>query len=69
VHGGTKTNVVPDRVELDIDNIPLDDPASYELLRSGDSIGVFQLAGGPMRRLMRALAPTSFEAVAALVGR
>jgi len=31
------------------------------------SIGVFQLEGGPMRSLMRSLAPSSFEDVAALV--
>ena len=31
------------------------------MLRKGDSIGVFQLEGGPMRTLMRALAPTSFD--------
>ena len=37
------------------------------LLRKGDSIGVFQLEGGPMRALMRSLAPTSFDDVAALV--
>ena len=34
---------------------------------AGDSIGVFQLEGGPMRSLMRSLAPTSFDDVAALV--
>jgi DNA polymerase III subunit alpha len=51
----------------DIDNIPLDDPKTLELLRRGDSIGVFQLEGGPMRALMRSLAPTSFDDVAALV--
>jgi len=54
-------------VDLDIDTIPLDDPKTYELLRAGDSIGVFQLEGGAMRQLMRSLAPTSFEDVAALV--
>jgi len=54
-------------VELDIDAVPLDDDATLELLRNGDSIGVFQLEGGPMRALMRSLAPTSFEDVAALV--
>ena len=54
-------------VDLDIDTIPLDDPRTYELLRAGDSIGVFQLEGGAMRQLMRSLAPTSFEDVAALV--
>ncbi|MDZ7734070.1 MAG: DNA polymerase III subunit alpha [Acidimicrobiia bacterium] len=41
--------------------------ARYELLQRGESIGVFQLEGGPMRTLMKSLAPTSFEDVAALV--
>ncbi len=54
-------------VELDIDDLPLDDDATYEMLQAGDSIGVFQLEGGPMRALMRSLAPTGFEDVAALV--
>jgi DNA polymerase III subunit alpha len=54
-------------IELDIDNVPLDDEKTYELLRRGDTIGVFQLEGGPMRALIRSLAPTSFEDVAALV--
>ncbi|MGE3620903.1 MAG: DNA polymerase III subunit alpha [Acidimicrobiia bacterium] len=54
-------------VDLDIDAIPLDDEETLALLRRGDSIGVFQLEGGPMRALMRSLAPTSFEDVAALV--
>ncbi len=54
-------------IDLDIDNVALDDEKTYELLRAGDSIGVFQLEGGAMRTLMRSLAPTSFEDVAALV--
>jgi DNA polymerase-3 subunit alpha len=54
-------------VDLDIDAVPLDDEPTLELLRRGDSIGVFQLEGGPMRALMRSLAPTSFDDVAALV--
>jgi DNA polymerase-3 subunit alpha len=52
---------------LDIDNVPLDDEATLEMLCNGDSMGVFQLEGGPMRALMRSLAPTSFDDVAALV--
>jgi DNA polymerase III subunit alpha len=52
---------------LDIDHVPLDDERTYEMLRKGDSVGVFQLEGGPMRALMRSLAPTCFEDVAALV--
>jgi DNA polymerase-3 subunit alpha len=51
----------------DIDELPLDDPKTFELLRRADSIGVFQLEGGPMRTLLRSLAPTTFEDVAALI--
>jgi len=51
----------------DVDAIALDDGPTLELLRRGDSIGVFQLEGTNMRALMRALAPTSFDDVAALV--
>jgi DNA polymerase-3 subunit alpha len=54
-------------VEVDIDDVDLDDAATFDLLQRGDSIGVFQLEGGAMRALMRSLAPTCFEDVAALV--
>ena len=54
-------------IELDIDRVPLDDEPTYQLLCRGDSVGVFQLEGGPMRALMRSLQPTTFEDVAALV--
>ncbi len=51
---------------VDIDRVPLDDPLVYQMLQRGDSIGIFQLEGGPMRALMRSLAPDSFEDIAAL---
>ncbi|MGD0442096.1 MAG: DNA polymerase III subunit alpha [Acidimicrobiales bacterium] len=51
----------------DIDSVPLDDEKTYEMLRRGDSIGVFQLEGAAMRSTLRSLAPTSFDDVAALV--
>ncbi|MGB2757196.1 MAG: DNA polymerase III subunit alpha, partial [Acidimicrobiia bacterium] len=54
-------------VRVDIDNVPLDCEKTYAMLQKGDSIGVFQLEGGPMRALMRSLAPNCFEDVAALV--
>jgi DNA polymerase-3 subunit alpha len=54
-------------IEVDIDDVPLDDEATFELLRRGDTIGVFQLEGGPMRALIKSLAPDCFEDVAALV--
>ena len=53
-------------IEVDIDHVALDDEKVYEMLRRGDSIGVFQLEGDKMRQLMRRLAPTSFEDIAAL---
>ena len=54
-------------VTLDMEQLPLDDEATFAMLQEGDSIGVFQLEGGPMRALMRNLRPTCFEDVAALV--
>jgi len=47
--------------------VPLDDETTFEMLRRGDSIGVFQLEGAAMRSTLRSLAPTSFDDVAALV--
>ncbi len=52
---------------FDIDTVSLDDAKVFELLQRGDTMGVFQLESPPMRALMRALAPTSFDDVAALV--
>jgi len=54
-------------VELDIDAVELDDQPTFELLKRGDTIGVFQLESSPMRALIRALSPDSFDDVAALV--
>lgn len=50
----------------DIDNVPLDDQVVYDMLCRGDSIGVFQFEGGPMRALMRNLGPDRFEHLIAL---
>ncbi|HCB34034.1 MAG TPA: DNA polymerase III subunit alpha [Acidimicrobiaceae bacterium] len=54
-------------VAPDIDNVDLDDDATFELLAAGDTLGVFQLESGPVRSLLRSLAPTSLEDVSALV--
>ena len=51
---------------VDIDQIDLEDVATFDLLRRGDTIGVFQLEGGPMRALLRAVAPTTFEDLSAV---
>ncbi|MFP4554319.1 MAG: DNA polymerase III subunit alpha [Actinomycetota bacterium] len=52
---------------IDIDNIPLDDQKTFELLQSGNTIGVFQMEGTAMRALIRSLAPDTFDDVIALV--
>ncbi len=54
-------------IDLDLDTVPLDDPAAYELLGRGDTLGVFQLDGGPMRDLLRRMQPTGFEDVVAVI--
>jgi len=61
-------NIVANRDErVDIDGLGRDDPATYELLGRGDTLGVFQLDGGPMRQLLRAMRPTCFEDIAAVL--
>ncbi|HVA53775.1 MAG TPA: DNA polymerase III subunit alpha [Acidimicrobiales bacterium] len=54
-------------VDVDIDHVALDDPKVFDMLKLGNSIGIFQLEGDKMRQLMRRLSPTSFDDVAALV--
>ncbi|MEV8133907.1 DNA polymerase III subunit alpha [Microbacterium chocolatum] len=53
--------------ELDLEHLELDDRAAYELLARGDTLGVFQLDGGPMRSLLRLLKPDNFEDVSAVI--
>jgi len=48
-------------VKIDIDSIPLDDSATYELFGRGDTIAVFQFDSPPMQNYMRALKPENLE--------
>jgi DNA polymerase-3 subunit alpha len=52
-------------VEIDLATLGLDDKKTYELLSRGDTLGVFQLDGGGMRVLLKAMAPTHFGDIAA----
>jgi DNA polymerase-3 subunit alpha len=54
--------------EIDLDELSktLDDPATYELLGRGDTLGVFQFDGGPMRALLRLMKPDNFEDISAV---
>ncbi|WP_052460470.1 DNA polymerase III subunit alpha [Microbacterium gorillae] len=61
-------NITANRGEtLELENLPLDDRASYDLLARGDTLGVFQLDGGPMRALLRLMKPDNFEDVSAVI--
>ncbi|HSM46037.1 MAG TPA: DNA polymerase III subunit alpha, partial [Acidimicrobiia bacterium] len=52
---------------IDIDDISLDDQKTFELLQTGNTIGVFQMEGTAMRALIRSLRPDTFNDVIALV--
>jgi DNA polymerase III subunit alpha len=52
-------------VQLDLTALPLDDPAAYELLARGDTVGVFQVEGAGVRDMLRKLRPDRFEDIIA----
>jgi DNA polymerase III subunit alpha len=53
--------------ELVLEDLTLDDTEAYELLARGDTLGVFQLDGGPMRSLLRMMKPDNFEDISAVL--
>ncbi len=53
--------------DVDLSLLTLDDPKTFELLGKGETLGVFQLDGGPMRALLRQMAPDSFEDISAVI--
>ena len=54
-------------VEIDIDNLPLDDKKTYELLMKGETDGIFQLESSGMRDLAINLKPDHIEDIIALI--
>jgi len=54
-------------VDIDIENIPLDDKKTFELLSSGQTEGLFQLNGAGMTRYLKELKPTSIHDINAMV--
>ena len=54
-------------IDIDPGKLPLDDPATFELLQKGDTVGVFQLEGQGMRDALRKLKPDRFEDIIAIV--
>ncbi len=53
-------------ITIDIDNIPIDDPKSYELYSTGRTIGTFQFESAGMQKYLRELQPSVFEDLIAM---
>ncbi|MBN9619385.1 MAG: DNA polymerase III subunit alpha, partial [Actinobacteria bacterium] len=49
-----------------LEELELTDPKTFDLLARGDTLGVFQLDGGPMRALLRSMRPDNFEDISAV---
>ncbi len=54
-------------VTIDLNNMPLDDAKTYELLSNAEALGIFQLESSGMRDILRKLKPTNFEDIIAVV--
>lgn len=54
-------------IDLDLQHLPLDDQATYDLLAEGNSTGVFQLESGGMRAILKDLRPNCFEDIIAVI--
>ncbi|MBE0009855.1 MULTISPECIES: DNA polymerase III subunit alpha [unclassified Arthrobacter] len=54
-------------IDLVLEDLDLEDQGSYELLARGDTLGVFQLDGGPMRALLKLMRPDNFEDISAVI--
>jgi len=66
--GDALENIKANRgVEVVLETLALDDPATYELLSRGDTLGVFQLDGAAMRDLLRRMQPTGFADIVAVL--
>ena len=53
-------------VDIKLLDLPLDDAKTFELLQRGETLGVFQFDGGPMRSLLRMMKPDNFEDISAV---
>ena len=53
-------------IDVDLDNIPIDDPKTYELYQQGRTIGTFQFESSGMQKYLRELHPTVFEDLIAM---
>ena len=53
--------------DLVLEELPLSDKKTFEMLSRGETLGVFQLDSGPIRALLRSMAPDSFDDISAVI--
>lgn len=63
----TSVNEMADESQFSLDALPLDDTATYALLRQGNAVGVFQFESRGMKDLLQKSKPDRFEDLIALV--
>ena len=54
-------------IDIDIENVPLDDPKTFEMLSRGETMGLFQLNGSGMTAFLKQLKPTTIHDINAMV--
>ena len=59
--------VLRNKLKIDIENIPLDDKKTFQLLQKAYTTSVFQLESDGMKRYLKQLKPTEFEDIVAMV--
>lgn len=54
-------------IDIDLATLPLDDPAPYRLITQADTVGIFQMESGGMRKLLTQIKPSTFEDLIAVL--
>lgn len=67
IEGALKNIEASGHGKIDLEGIPMDDPATFEMLRNADTLGVFQLESNGMKGLIKRLKPDRFEDLVALM--
>ncbi|MFZ9276084.1 MAG: DNA polymerase III subunit alpha, partial [Candidatus Fonsibacter ubiquis] len=63
----TVNSLKENNINVNLKDLPLDDPKTFELLCSGETMGVFQLESAGMREVLKQMKPNKFEDIIALV--
>ncbi|MBP9838313.1 MAG: DNA polymerase III subunit alpha, partial [Proteobacteria bacterium] len=67
LHDAVRMIAEAEKVEVDLNNLPLDDPKTYKLISNGNTIGVFQLESSGITEMVSRLKPNCFEDIVAIL--